>query len=97
MIIILKDEIHYVYILECNDKTLYTGWTVDIDKRIAAHNSNKGAKYTRGRTPVNLVYLETFDNKSDALKRENSIKKLSKKQKELLIERGIKNENRGHR
>ncbi|MHC1682028.1 MAG: GIY-YIG nuclease family protein [Clostridiaceae bacterium] len=85
---------HYVYILECRDKTLYTGWTVDIDKRIVAHNNGKGAKYTRGRAPVRLVYLETYSNKGEALKRENSIKKLSKRQKELLIERGMQSEYR---
>lgn len=75
----------YVYILECSDKTLYTGWTNDINKRIECHNSGKGAKYTRGRLPVKLVYFELLDNKSLALKREIEIKKLSKKDKLLLI------------
>lgn len=75
----------YVYILECSDKTLYTGWTNDINKRIERHNSGKGAKYTRGRLPVKLVYFELLDNKSLALKREIEIKKLSKKDKLLLI------------
>ena len=75
----------YVYILECSDKSLYTGWTNDINKRIECHNSGKGAKYTRGRLPVKLVYFELLDNKSLALKREIEIKKLSKKDKLLLI------------
>lgn len=75
----------YVYILECSDKTLYTGWTNDINKRIECHNRGKGAKYTRGRLPVKLVYFELLDNKSLALKREIEIKKLSKKDKLLLI------------
>ncbi|MDU1414556.1 MAG: GIY-YIG nuclease family protein [Clostridium sp.] len=75
----------YVYILECSDKTLYTGWTNNINKRIECHNSGKGAKYTRGRLPVKLVYFELLDNKSLALKREIEIKKLSKKDKLLLI------------
>lgn len=75
----------YVYILECSDKTLYTGWTNDINRRVDCHNSGKGAKYTRGRLPVKLVYFELLDNKSLALKREIEIKKLSKKDKLLLI------------
>ena len=60
-----------VYILECNDGTLYTGWTNDIDKRFKAHNDGKGAKYTKGRRPLKLVYLEELETKSEALKREN--------------------------
>ena len=64
-----------VYILECNDGTLYTGWTNDIDKRFKAHNDGKGAKYTKGRRPLKLVYLEELETKSEALKRENEIKK----------------------
>ncbi|MEA4921915.1 MAG: GIY-YIG nuclease family protein [Eubacteriaceae bacterium] len=78
----------YVYILECRDGSLYTGWTTDIDARIKAHNEGKGAKYTRGRGPVKLVHLETFDNRSDALKREMAIKKLTRSQKERLISKG---------
>ena len=55
-----------VYILECNDGTLYTGWTNDIDKRFKAHNDGKGAKYTKGRRPLKLVYLEELETKSEA-------------------------------
>ncbi|EFI42216.1 GIY-YIG nuclease family protein [Peptoniphilus sp. oral taxon 386] len=79
---------YFVYILECSDKTLYTGYTVDLSKRILLHNSKLGAKYTRGRTPVTLKYFEKFNNKSDALKREIEIKKLSKIQKLNLIKKG---------
>lgn len=74
-----------VYILECNDGTLYTGWTNDIDKRFKAHNDGKGAKYTKGRRPLKLVYLEELETKSDALKRENEIKKMTKDKKGQLI------------
>ncbi|MFZ1248093.1 MAG: GIY-YIG nuclease family protein [Leptotrichiaceae bacterium] len=74
-----------VYILECNDGTLYTGWTNDIDKRFKAHNDGKGAKYTKGRRPLKLVYLEELETKSEALKRENEIKKMTKDKKRQLI------------
>jgi len=77
---------NYVYILECSDKTLYTGSTNNIEKRIKEHNNGKsGAKYTRARRPVKLVYVETCSTLSNALKREAQIKKLSRAQKLLLI------------
>lgn len=76
----------YVYILLCNDNTLYTGWTNDLNKRIRNHNNGTGAKYTKYRTPVTLVYFEEFETKSEAMKREYSIKKLSRKDKIKLIE-----------
>lgn len=75
----------YVYILRCGDGTLYTGSTGDIPRRLAAHRSGKGAKYTRGRGPLELVYQEQLPDKPAALRREIAIKKLTKKQKELLI------------
>lgn len=75
----------YVYILRCKDDTYYTGWTNNLEKRIKAHNEQKGAKYTKYRTPVELVYSEGFTDKSSALKREHAIKKLTRKQKEELI------------
>jgi len=75
----------YVYILNCKDNTLYTGYTTNLKNRLARHNANKGAKYTRGRTPVSLVYYETFKNKSEALKREHAIKKLPRSAKLDLI------------
>lgn len=76
---------HYIYIVECRDKTLYTGYTNDLEKRLKAHNENKGAKYTRGRTPVVLKYFEEFDNKIDAMKRESQIKKLRRAKKKMLF------------
>ena len=77
---------YYVYMVRCNDNSLYTGYTVNnLKKRIRAHNEKKGAKYTRSRIPVKLAYYEIYCNLSDALKREIEIKKLSKLQKESLI------------
>ncbi|MFO3665110.1 GIY-YIG nuclease family protein [Anaerococcus sp. Marseille-Q5996] len=75
----------YVYILRCKDNSLYTGWCVDLEKRLALHNSGKGAKYTRARGPCKLVYYEEISDKSEALKREIAIKKLSKTKKEDLV------------
>ncbi len=72
------------YILLCADGTLYTGWTNDIDKRLAAHNAGRGAKYTRGRGPVRLLYREECATKSEAMSREAALKKLSRKEKLLL-------------
>ena len=77
---------NYTYIVECKDGTLYTGWTNNLEKRIADHNSGKGAKYTRARKPVTLVYYETFEAKEEAMKREYAIKHMSRKEKEKLIE-----------
>ena len=77
---------HYIYILSCNDGTLYTGWTTDLTKRLAVHNAGKGAKYTRSRLPVKMVYYESFRNQSDALRRECEIKKMSKSEKLRLIQ-----------
>lgn len=76
---------HYVYIVQCNDGTLYTGYTNNLENRIKTHNEKKGAKYTRGRTPVSLKYYEEFDNKSDAAKREIQIKKMRKEKKLELL------------
>jgi putative endonuclease len=77
---------HYVYIIACNDGTLYTGWTTDVAARVIAHNEGTGAKYTKGRGPVTLIYTETFENKSDALRREMTIKKLTRTEKLKLAE-----------
>lgn len=77
---------YFVYILKCNDGTLYTGWTTDIDKRVLAHNESKvGAKYTSARRPVELVYREECIGKKEAMKREYAIKQLTKKAKLDLI------------
>lgn len=77
---------HYVYIVKCNDDTYYTGYAKNLEQRILTHNQGKGARYTRGRLPVNLVYYEMYDNKSDAMKREWEIKQLTRKEKENLIQ-----------
>ena len=74
------------YILKCNDNSLFTGWTNDITHRLKMHNEGKGAKYTRGRGPVELVYLEEFETKQEAMSREAKIKRLTRKEKLLLIE-----------
>ena len=79
--------VHYVYIVQCADDTLYTGWTTDLDARIVAHNSGAGAKYTRGRGPVRLIYSETVETLGEALKRENRIKKLNRAGKLKLVQR----------
>jgi putative endonuclease len=71
--------------IECRDGTLYTGYTVDIIKRLDEHNKGKGAKYTRGRGPVRLRYIETCPDKSTAMRRENAIKRLSRREKQALI------------
>ena len=76
---------NYTYLVECADGTLYCGWTNDLEKRMAAHNEGKGAKYTKPRLPVKLVYYEEFETKEEAMKREYSIKQLTRKQKEKLI------------
>ena len=78
----------YVYIVECRDHSLYTGWTTHLRERIEAHNRGRGAKYTRSRGPVKLVYWETWDTKEEALRREAAIKKMSRSQKLQLIGTG---------
>lgn len=74
-----------VYILRCGDGTLYTGWTNDLDKRLKTHAAGKGAKYTRARLPVTLVYTEAFETEHEARSRECGIKRLSRGQKLSLI------------
>ena len=75
----------YTYMVRCSDGSLYTGWTVDLEMRVAAHNSGKGAKYTKSRRPVTLAYYEVFENRQDAMRREYAIKQLTKKEKEKLV------------
>ena len=75
----------FVYMLRCRDDSLYTGYTDDVERRLAVHNSGKGAKYTRSRLPVSLAYQEACADKSTALKREYAIKRLKKPEKEALI------------
>lgn len=76
---------NYTYILSCADGTLYTGWTNDLDRRLAAHNAGKGGKYTRSRLPVTLVYHEEFETKEEAMSREFKIKQLTRAEKLKLI------------
>ncbi len=77
---------NYTYILKCNDGSLYTGWTNNLKKRLEAHNSGKGAKYTRSRLPVEIAYYEEYESRTEAIKREASIKKMSRAEKLLLIQ-----------
>jgi putative endonuclease len=77
---------HYVYVVECADGTYYTGYTTDVERRVAEHDAGEGAKYTRGRTPVDLVHVERYDTRSAAMSREHEIKSLSRRAKERLIE-----------
>ncbi|MBE6047241.1 MAG: GIY-YIG nuclease family protein [Clostridium sp.] len=76
---------NYVYIIKCGDGSLYTGWTNNLKKRFENHCNGKGAKYTKGRGPLELVYFETFEDKRDAMRREFAIKKLTRLQKQKLI------------
>ena len=82
----METKQNITYILKCSDGTLYTGWTNNLDKRLKEHNAGQGAKYTRGRRPVKLVYFEAYDTKQEAMQREFQIKKLTRKEKEALIE-----------
>ncbi len=76
---------NYTYILRCKDGSLYTGWTNNLEKRMQDHNAGKGAKYTKSRRPVELVYYETFDTKEEAMRREYAVKQLSRTKKIQLI------------
>lgn len=78
------DKTWKLYILRCGDGSLYTGITTDVEARLAAHRSGKGAKYTRGRSPLELVYSEECGSHSDALKRELTVKSLPREEKERL-------------
>ena len=81
------EQIWYLYILRCGDDTLYTGITTNVEKRLEAHRSGKGAKYTRGRGPLELVHQECCGSHSDALKRERQIKALPRGEKENLLDK----------
>jgi putative endonuclease len=78
---------HYVYVVECSDGTLYTGYTTDVDRRVEEHNAGEGAKYTRGRTPVTLVHAEVYDDRGEAMSREAEIKSMPREAKEALVAR----------
>ncbi len=81
----MEENLNYTYLLRCADGTYYCGWTNDLDKRVAAHNSGKGAKYTKTRRPVELVYYETFETKQEAMSCEYHIKRLTRAEKEELV------------
>jgi len=80
---------NYTYILRCGDGTLYTGWTNDLEKRLAAHQSGKGCKYTRVRLPVELAYYECHDTKAEAMRREWQIKQLTRQEKLRMINEAL--------
>ncbi len=75
----------YCYLLECADGTYYTGWTTDPPRRLAQHNAGRGARYTRSRRPVRLVYLEELPDRAAAMKRERALKRLSHQEKKELM------------
>ena len=77
---------NYTYMVRCKDGSLYTGWTNCLEKRLACHNAGKGAKYTKSRLPVELVYYETFEKKEEAMRREWQIKQMNRKEKMNLIQ-----------
>ena len=76
----------WVYMLECADGSLYTGWTPDLEKRLRQHNTGRGSKYVRSRLPAQLRYTESYDTRADAMRREYALKKLSRSDKLALIE-----------
>lgn len=80
-----SDDGHYVYVLKCSDGTYYTGYTTNVDRRVAEHNAGTGAKYTRGRCPVRLVHVESYETQSAAMQREYAIKQLRRRAKEQLV------------
>ncbi|RZT13037.1 putative endonuclease [Fictibacillus sp. BK138] len=83
-----KSNSHFVYILECGDGTYYTGYTNEISQRLRKHEEGKGAKYTRGRGPLKLVFQQSFSTKQEAMRLEFAIKKLNRAAKERIIKEG---------
>lgn len=82
---------NYVYMLRCSDGTFYTGWTNNLEKRVQTHNARRGGRYTRSRTPVELIYYEECDTKEAAMSREAAIKRMTRKEKEELARGESKN------
>ena len=80
------EKVNYTYMVKCRDGTLYTGWTNNLEKRLTDHNDGKGAKYTKSRRPVELVYYESYETKEEAMRREYAIKRMSRKEKLQSIE-----------
>ncbi|AST93965.1 MULTISPECIES: GIY-YIG nuclease family protein [Sutcliffiella] len=87
----MENNEHYFYVLQCADKSYYAGYTNNVAKRIDAHNAGKGAKYTRYRTPVHLIYQEQYSTKRAAMQAEYRFKQLTRKQKEIYIKEGLWN------
>jgi|SRR5690625_921100 len=85
-----ENKQHTVYMLRCSDHTFYTGYTRDLERRVQEHEEGKGAKYTRGRGPFQVVYIEKYETKEDAMKREYAIKQLSRREKVKLIQEQLK-------
>lgn len=83
-----KASNHFFYVLECNDGSYYGGYTVDLERRLEQHNNGVGAKYTRARSPVKMIYAEKFDNKSEAMRAEYAFKRLSRLKKEQFLKDG---------
>jgi putative endonuclease len=77
---------HVVYVLRCGDESLYTGYTTDLERRLSEHRAGDGAKYTRGRTPLECVHVEHYESRSAALSREHEIKQYSRARKERLVD-----------
>ncbi len=88
---IMGSTMPFVYILRCNDNSLYTGYTTDLSRRLEEHNQGTASKYTRGRRPVQFVHVEEYPDKSSALKRERAIKAMKKSAKEALLNGKITN------
>ncbi|MFD2761388.1 GIY-YIG nuclease family protein [Lentibacillus juripiscarius] len=86
----MENNEHIVYILKCGDDTFYTGYTNDLENRLKMHEDGKGAKYTRGRGPFQVVFVEKFPTKEEALKKEYQVKQLSRKEKVKLIREKLK-------
>lgn len=85
-----ENKQHIVYMLRCSDHTFYTGYTTDLKRRVQEHEEGKGAKYTRGRGPFQVVYIEKYETKEAAMKREYAIKQLSRREKVMLIRKQLK-------
>jgi putative endonuclease len=81
----MDEKTNYTYILQCSDGSFYTGWTTDLEARVATHNAGKGAKYTRSRLPVELAYYEAFATKQEAMSREWHLKQLTHEEKAALL------------
>jgi putative endonuclease len=88
----MEDHKHYLYVLECSDATFYAGYTTNIERRIKQHNDGKGAKYTRGRTPVNCIFFEEYPTKREAMQAEYAFKQLSRENKERYMRGGTSND-----